>query len=130
MDANGKSNSFIDQITSEENFGIVNDMKQQMELNTVKNENNPHNMESNVYGLVEDAFLVNDFNPDFSDIIESTSSLYSVEENMQETLGIPAMEKKPFESFEKQITISVPQPPPLKAEAFTIGGGLFDGKFI
>jgi len=94
----------------------------------IKDDSDPINMDSNIYGLVEDIFLVNDLNSGFLDPVEGDVPLIFPRED--ETNGVVSSaicEKKPSESFEKQITISVPQPPPLKAEAFTIGGGLFHG---
>lgn len=124
------SGNFEGKMSTEDNFDMETNVKEQIESNDVKNENNPNNMDSNVYGLVEDVFLVNEFNPNFPDIIGGTPSLYSIDDDMKETMNSTVTEKKPFESFEKQITISVPQPPPLlSAESFSIGGSLFHGKY-
>lgn len=112
-------------MATKDNFGIQTHATQGIAMHDVKNECNSNNIDTNIYGLVEDVFLVNEFNPNLSDIIGAASSVYSIDDEIKETLC--TTEKKPFESFEKQITISVPQPPPLRAEAFTIGGGLFHG---
>lgn len=85
-------------------------------------DNDSHNM----YGLIEDVFLIDDLNLNTTDPTKKNPSSFFVHDNIRSTIS----EKRPFESFEKQITISVPQPPPLKAEAFTIGGGLFQGNRI
>lgn len=99
----------------------------EMNSNDVKRENDPNSMDSSVFGLIEDIFLVNEFSPNFSDNMGATPPLSSMDDDMKELMTPADTEMKPFEAFEKQITISVPQPPPLKAEAFTIGGGLFHG---
>lgn len=87
------------------------------------NDNDSHNM----YGLIEDVFLIDELNLNSTDPTKENSSSFFVDDIIR---GTTISEKRPFESFEKQITISVPQPPPLKPEAFTIGGGLFQGNKI
>lgn len=87
-------------------------------------------MESDDFGLIDDIFLVNELNSRFPNSIGDSSPLSSSEDELLGALMKSAMdERKPFDSFEKQITITVPQPPPLKADAFAIGGGLFDGMY-
>lgn len=102
---------------SPENVKIEN------EVNCIYNDNV-------MYGLIEDAFLIDELNLNSTDPVKENAPSFSVDDNMRETLRSTISEKRPFESFEKQIMISVPQPPPLKAEAFTIGGGLFQGNVI
>lgn len=87
-------------------------------------------MDTDEYGLIDDIFLVNDLNSSFSNSIGDASPLNSSDDDLVELMKSAVDERKPFESFEKQITITVPQPPPLKADAFSIGGGLFDGKLF
>lgn len=91
-------------------------------------ENDPNEIDSDDYGLVDDIFLVNELNSSFTNSIGDASPLSSSDDDLMGLMKSAIDEKKPFESFEKQITITVPQPPPLKADAFSIGGGLFDGK--
>lgn len=90
--------------------------------------NDSNGMDTNEYGLVDDIFLVNEFNASFTNSTGDSSPLNSSDDDLLELMKSAVDDRKPFESFEKQITITVPQPPPLKADAFSIGGGLFDGK--
>lgn len=93
-------------------------------------ESEPNGMDSDDYGLVGDIFLVNELNSSFPNSSGGASPFTSSDEDLVGLMKSATDERKPFESFEKQITITVPQPPPLKADAFSIGGGLFDGKNI
>lgn len=99
-----------------------------LEYQQNKLENDSNGMDSDEYGLVDDIFFVNELNSSFPNSTGDASSFNSSDDDLVGLLKSAAEEGKPFESFEKQITITVPQPPPLKADAFTIGGGLFDGK--
>lgn len=110
-------------------------MMQQIQMipENVKIENEVNCIDSdclNMYGLIEDVFLIDEFNLNSTESIKENSSSFFLDDNMKGITRSTISEKRPCESFEKQITISVPQPPPLKAEAFTIGGGLFQGKKI
>lgn len=87
-------------------------------------------MDVDEYGLVDDIFLVNELNSSFINSSGDSSPLNSSDDDLVEMMKSIVDERKPFESFEKQITITVPQPPPLKADAFSIGGGLFDGELV
>lgn len=121
-------------------FNVIDDIKEnnhKLNLSRDKlgyesnaNENESNGMDSDEYGLVDDIFLVNELNTSFSNSNGDTSPFSSSDDNLVELIKSATDERKPFESFEKQITITVPQPPPLKADAFSIGGGLFDGKNI
>lgn len=93
-----------------------------------KLDGDPNGMDSDDYGLVDDIFLVNELNSSFPNSIGDVPPLTSSDDDIMGLMKSAIDERKPFESFEKQITITVPQPPPLKADAFSIGGGLFDGK--
>ena len=86
-------------------------------------------MDTDEYGLVDDIFLTNELNSSFTNSAGDSSPINSSDDDLVELMKSAVDERKPFESFEKQITITVPQPPPLKADAFSIGGGLFDGNF-
>lgn len=90
---------------------------------------NSNAMDADEYGLVDDIFLVNELNSSFTNSSGDSSPLNSTDDDLVELMKSAVDERKPFESFEKQITITVPQPPPLKADDFSIGGGLFDGNF-
>lgn len=110
-------------------------MMQQIQMNpeNVKMENEVNCIENNslnMYGLIEDVYLIDELNLIPTDPIEGNQSTFFVDNNLRRAVSSTVSEKRPLGSFEKQITISVPQPPPLKAEAFTIGGGLFQGKKI
>lgn len=99
-------------------------MMQQIQMipENVKIENEANCIDSdgvNMYGLVEDVFLIDELS------LNSTESI--LDGNVKGKTRSIISERRPFESFDEQITISVPQPSPLKAEAFTIGGGLFQG---
>lgn len=105
----------------------------QMSRENVKIENEVNCIDNeclNMYGLIEDVFLINDLNLNPTDPIQKNTASLLVDDTTKGILRSTISEKRPFESFEKQIKISVPQPPPLKAEAFTIGGGLFQGNNI
>lgn len=99
-----------------------------LKFNQEKVLNDSNGMDTNEYGLVDDIFLVNEFNASFTNSTGDSSPLNSSDDDLLELMKSAVDDRKPFESFEKQITITVPQPPPLKADAFSIGGGLFDGK--
>lgn len=99
-----------------------------MRFDQQKLEGDPNAMDSDEYGLVDDIFLVNELNSSFPNSIDDGSPISSSDDDIMSLMKSAIDERKPFESFEKQITITVPQPPPLKADAFSIGGGLFDGK--
>lgn len=94
-----------------------------------KLEGDPNGMDSNEYDLVDDIFLANELNATFPNSLGDASSNGSSDDDLMNLMKSAVDERKPFESFEKQITITVPQPPPLKADAFSIGGGLFDGLY-
>lgn len=100
-----------------------------MKFNHEKILSDSNGMDTDEYGLVDDIFLVNEFNSSFTNSTGDSSPLNASDDDLIELIKSAVDERKPFESFEKQITITVPQPPPLKADAFSIGGGLFDGKF-
>lgn len=85
-------------------------------------------MDVDEYGLVDDIFLVNELNSTFINSSGDSSPLSSSDDDLVEMMKSVVDERKPYDSFEKQITITVPQPPPLRADAFSIGGGLFDGE--
>lgn len=91
-------------------------------------ENHTNEIDSDDYGLVDDIFLVNELNSSFPNSMGDSSPFSASDDDLMGLMESALDEKKPFESFEKQITITVPQPPPLRAEDFSIGGGLFDGK--
>lgn len=93
-----------------------------------KLDGDPNGMDADEYGLVDDIFLVNELNSSFQSSLGDASPISSSDDDIMNLMKSAIDERKPFESFEKQITITVPQPPPLKADAFSIGGGLFDGK--
>lgn len=99
-----------------------------MEFTPNKCEIDENGMESDDYGLVDDIFLVNELNSSFPNSAGNASPFSSSDDELVGLMKSNIDERKPFESFEKQITINVPQPPPLKEDAFSIGGGLFDGK--
>lgn len=101
-----------------------------LKFNQEKVLNGSNGMDTDEYGLVDDIFLVNELNASFTNSTGDSSPLNSSDDDLVELLKSAVDECKPFESFEKQITITVPQPPPLKADAFSIGGGLFDGKIF
>lgn len=106
----------------------LNMVQGNMDFDPNKCDNDGNGMDSDDYGLVDDIFLVNELNSSFSKSGGDTSPFSSTDDDLVELMKSAVDEKKPFESFEKQITITVPQPPPLKEDAFSIGGGLFDGK--
>lgn len=114
--------STIDQI--KENNRKLNMVRCNMEFEQNKCENV---MDSDDYGLVDDIFLVNELNSSFPNSGDDTSPFSSTDDDLVGLMKSAIDERKPFESFEKQIIITVPQPPPLKEDAFSIGGGLFDG---
>lgn len=89
-------------------------------------------MDSDNYGLIDDIFLVNELNPScFNDSLGGSPTLSASDDELKEMIKSTIDERKPFESFEKQITITVPQPPPLSnVDSFLIGGCLFDGKLL
>lgn len=101
-----------------------------MKFNHEKILSDSNGMDTDEYGLVDDIFLVNEFNSSFTNSTGDSSPLTASDDDLIELMKSAVDERKPFESFEKQITITVPQPPPLKADAFSIGGGLFDGKIF
>lgn len=101
-----------------------------LKFNQEKVLNGSNGMDTDEYGLVDDIFLVNELNGSFTNSSGDSSPLNSSDDDLMELMKSAVDERKPFESFEKQITITVPQPPPLKADAFSIGGGLFDGKIF
>lgn len=88
-------------------------------------------MDTDEFSLIDDIFLANELSPS---IPLSTPSLgdspvfCETGNDAMNTMKTTIDEGKPFESFEKQITITVPQPPPLEPEAISIGQGLFQGK--
>lgn len=87
---------------------------------------NTNGMDSDNYSLIDDIFLVNELNN--SNSLGGSSGLNSPDNELIEMMKSTVDERKPLESFEKQITITVPQPPPLKTvDAFLIGEGLFQG---
>lgn len=88
-------------------------------------------MDSNEYGLIDDIFLVNELSSSTIPNSNGDSSIFSSsDDEIMDILKSSVDERKPFDNFEKQITLSVPQPPPLKTNAFAIGSGLFDGIFL
>lgn len=93
-----------------------------------KQENDLNGMEADEYGLVDDIFLVNELNANFSNSNSGSSPFDTSDDDLVGLMKSSVDEKKPFESFEKQITITVPQPPPLAPNALSIGSCLFDGK--
>lgn len=116
----------IDEI--KENNRKLNLSRGKMGYEPTAMENESNGMDTDDYGLVGDIFLVNELNTSFPNSTGNASPFSSSDEDLVGLMKSATDERKPFESFEKQITITVPQPPPLKADAFTIGGGLFDGK--
>lgn len=94
-----------------------------------KNKLDSNGMDSDDYGLVDDIFLVNELNSSFPRSIGDSSPFSSSDDELMELMKTAIDERKPFESFEEQITVTVPQPPPLRSDALSIGGGLFHGKF-
>lgn len=120
--------STIDQLKQNNcklNMGQIN-----MEFAPNKCENDGNGMDADDYGLVDDIFLVNELNSSFPNSGGDASPFSSSDDDLVGLMKSAVDERKPFESFEKQITITVPQPPPLKEDAFSIGGGLFDGMFF
>lgn len=107
----------------------LNNGQGNLEFNHEKVVNDSNGMDTDEYGLIDDIFLVNELNSSFTNSAGDSSPLNSSDDDLLELMKSAVDERKPFESFEKQITITVPQPPPLKADAFSIGGGLFGGKF-
>lgn len=100
-----------------------------MELKQNKHEQNLSGMESDEYGLVDDIFFANEFNSNFQNSSDDSSPFSSSDDDLVGLMKSAVDERKPFESFEKQITITVPQPPPLKEADLMVGGLLFGGKF-
>jgi len=98
-----------------------------LEFDNNRMDSDSSGIESDDYGLVDDIFLVNDLNSGFPKSVGDSSQFSSSADDLLELMKSAVDERKPFESFEKQITVTVPQPPPLKPDAFSIGGGLFDG---
>lgn len=118
--------STIDQL--KENNCRLNMGQNNMDFEQHKYDNDGNGMDSDEYGLVDDIFLVNELNASFPNSGGDASPFSSSDDDLVGLMKSATDERKPFESFEKQITITVPQPPPLKEDAFSIGGGLFDGK--
>ncbi|XP_055300889.1 protein similar isoform X2 [Sitodiplosis mosellana] len=117
--------STIDQL--KENNPRLNMGRVNMEFAPNICENDQNGMDAENYGLVDDIFLVNELNSSFPNSGGDASPFSSSDNDLVGLMKSAIDERKPFESFEKQITITVPQPPPLKEDAFSIGGGLFDG---
>lgn len=111
------------------NGPILNMANGQLKFKPNKIDGDGNGMDADEYGLVDDIFLTNEFNGNFTSSIGDSSPLSSSDDDLMGLMKSAIDERKPFDSFEKQITITVPQPPPLKADAFSIGGGLFDGTF-
>lgn len=94
-----------------------------------KNKLDSSGIDSDDYGLVDDIFLANEFNSSFPRSIGDSSQFSSSDDELMELMKTAIDERKPLDSFEEQITVTVPQPPPLRPDAFSIGGGLFHGMF-
>lgn len=86
-------------------------------------------MDDDEFGLIDEIFLVNSLSSSMPPSSLGDSPIFSLSDDDTMDIMKPIVDGgKPFESFEKQITITVPQPPPLKTDAISIGGGLFQGK--
>lgn len=106
---------------------VVSDRR---EFEFLQNKNDQSYVGDDEFGLIDDIFMVNSLSSSVSPSSLGDSPIFSLSDDDAMDIMKPIVdESKPFESFEKQITITVPQPPPLKTDAISIGGGLFQGKF-
>lgn len=95
----------------------------------LQNTHEPNGMDTDEFGLIDEIFLVNDLSSTMQPTSLGDSPMFDTSADDGMDMMKAAIDGcKPFESFEKQITITVPQPPPLKADAISIGEGLFQGK--
>lgn len=101
-----------------------------MKFKQNKHEHDLSGMESDKYGLVDDIFFANEFNSSFQNSSDDSLPFSSSDDDLVGLMKSAVDERKPFESFEKQITITVPQPPPLKEADLMVGGLLFGGKYF
>lgn len=114
---------------------LLNDDHQQMStidsrgFGFLQNTHEPNGMDTDEFGLIDEIFLVNDLSSTMQPTSLGDSPMFDTSADDGMDMMKAAIDGcKPFESFEKQITITVPQPPPLKADAISIGEGLFQGK--
>lgn len=94
----------IDQIKG--NSGEINFNQGALSFDRNQMESDSSGIDSDDY-LVDDIFLVNELNSSFPKSVDDSSPFSSTDDELMQLIKTATDERKPFESFEKQITVTV-----------------------